>query len=537
MNHFYDIHCHAFNLSHANLIAIIKRLFSEFARTSRKGVFIPLLIFSPIILIMAIPILFFLGLAFLFFPNTIKKLFIKLFDIFGYKIMNFLSIMQNDLGSQFIILDDDVKDLFKNKPIEIGENKYDKIVLTPLMMDFGYKGIDSFKNIHYNKIYRKTIAEQATDLFNGIKKYRDNRPDINHNEEGDEDKEKGIFEIYPFLGLNTQNYPLEDETSATMDKRKPKLDSLPEELRDKIKFFPPRFHFRGEMNEEEREKIKAIFKGVDKDRIERIYENSQNIEERNDLKKLLDKYFKDFSPEESPEDRYNNLYQKFLEMKDYDGDIDNLGGYNFAGIKIYPPLGFNPWPVNDEIELQKVCYLYNYCQEKSIPITTHCSKGGFRVVGKETTEEYNSPVTWKKVLDEYPELKLNFAHFGGKLSAGKWQKKIVELILNDKYPNVYVDISYVSFNDKSYKSLEKTINKLCKSEEENGKVKSKILFGTDFSVNLFEINSYQDYIKFFANTDKFTKNKNSFCCKNPQEFLFLPNREIKKEDAQGPIKP
>lgn len=539
MNHFYDIHCHAFNLSHANLIAIIKRVFSEFTRTSKKGVLIPILIFFPIILIIAIPILLILWLAFLLIPNVTKYLSMKLFEIIGYRIMNFLSIMQNDLGKQFVILDDDVKDLFKNKPIEIGENKYDKIVLTPLMMDFGYKGIDSFKSIHYNKIYRKTIVEQAIDLFNGIKKYRNERPDINDDEEGDEDKDKGIFEIYPLLGLNTQNYPLEDETSATMDKKNPDLDSLHEELRNKIKFIRPRFHFIGKMNEREQEKFKKIFTAeVDKARIERVYKKSQEIgdEDRVTLRKLLDKYFINFSPEESAEVRHDKLFKTFLDMRKFDGNIYNkdFGDYNFAGIKIYPPLGFNPWPIEDEIELKKVKELYSYCQEKSIPITTHCSKGGFRVVGKNPAEKYNSPATWEKVLKKYQNLKLNFAHFGGKLSAGKWQKKIIELILNEKYPNVYVDISYVSFNDKSYKSLEKMINKLCKSEEEKGKVKSKILFGTDFSVNLFEINSYQDYIKYFGNTGKFTKDKNSFCCKNPQEFLFSPNRENKGEPKGHP---
>lgn len=509
--HFYDIHCHAFNLSHANLIAIIKRVFSKLARVSNKRYL--LRIFMLIASIPASVILVIIFVAFSLFPAKVQKLGMKLLGFLGLnKVINLLSAMQNDLGNLFILMEKDVQTLISNNGhhFKIGDNTYHKIVLTPLMMDFGYKGIDCFPNTHY-KVYGKPIVEQVTDLFDGIKKYRNNNPD-------------GIFEIYPFLGLNTQNYPFDNETSDTMD-NKPNLSKLPQYLKDKIDYFHPRFHFKGKMMQNEMDGLKSVFKGnVDKDRIQRIFDKSQNIGKISTLENLLDKYFKNFSPEKA-DDRYVKLKNKFLKMEAFDGNIETegFGDYNFAGIKVYPPLGFNPWPERDAIELEKVKLLYSYCQEKSIPITTHCSKGGFRVIDEKATDWNNSPATWEKVLTKYPRLKLNIAHFGGELSGNKWQRKIVELILSGKYPHVYVDISYVCYKEESYASLEKMINKLCKSNDEVDTLKKKILFGTDFTICLLDIDSYQKYVKYFMDTNRFIHDKNQFCSANPHEFLFCPN--------------
>lgn len=159
--------------------------------------------------------------------------------------------------------------------------------------------------------------------------------------------------------------------------------------------------------------------------------------------------------------------------------------------------------------------------KKSIPITTHCSKGGFRVIDEKATDWNNSPATWEKVLENYPKLKLNIAHFGMELSCNKWQRKIVELIL--KYEYVYVDISYVCYKEESYVSLDKMIKKLCKSDNEVVALKKKILFGSDFTICLLDIDSYQKYVKYFKETIEFINDKNQFCSNNPSEFLFYPN--------------
>ncbi len=58
--------------------------------------------------------------------------------------------------------------------------------------------------------------------------------------------------------------------------------------------------------------------------------------------------------------------------------IKTIANNIFAGIKLYPPLGFEPWPNNSE-ELTKVELLYDTCIKQNIPVIPHCSTGGFLV--------------------------------------------------------------------------------------------------------------------------------------------------------------
>lgn len=123
----------------------------------------------------------------------------------------------------------------------------------------------------------------------------------------------------------------------------------------------------------------------------------------------------------------------------------------FAGIKIYAPAGFSPTdPVLFGTD-DDYAGVYSYCQENEIPITIHCSNAGFacmadkvRINGqindkgvikaycnevykfhykffslkimkaiKERARVLNHPKLWKVVLERFPNLKINFGHFGG----------------------------------------------------------------------------------------------------------------------------
>ena len=154
---FYDVHTHAMNLSHPYWLAFIQRF--------------------------KIDKMLFLGpFASLFMGEKINNT------------KNLLSVMENDIGSYFRLMEKCLREeenpLLKDGELQIGGSAYNKIVLTPLMMDFGYKDIKN-PDIYYNKPSKKPIVEQVIDVFNGIKDYRSNST---------------AFEIYPFLGLNTKNY-------------------------------------------------------------------------------------------------------------------------------------------------------------------------------------------------------------------------------------------------------------------------------------------------------------------------------------------
>jgi len=397
---FYDIHMHAMNLSHPYLLAFIQRL-------KIHQILVLNSIFGPI--------------ASLLIGQNFNK------------IKNLLAVMENDIGSFFLMVEDYLKKgaetpLLNDGKFKVGDNVYSKIVLTPLIMDFGYKNIKDNPDTYYNELSQKPIVEQVIDIFNGIKKYHKNSPDH-------------IFEIYPFLGLNTKNYDI--------------------------------------------------------GRVE----------------KMLDKYFSGYKG--SREDLNAN-------MGEFDGDIEHLGSNFFGGIKVYPPLGFNPWPDNAE-ELAKVKYLYDYCCNKNIPVTAHGSEGGFVVVPKKEAKDYTSISKWETVMGEYPKLKLNLAHFpiGEKFlmifPKEKRLKEILSLVI--KHDNLYVDFSNRAVSDKYYMGLKKLIDSL--SSEAKAKLKQRILFGSDFTINLMAIDSYNKYLEIFSgNTDFDKEEKDSFCSSNSERFLF-----------------
>ena len=80
--------------------------------------------------------------------------------------------MENDIGNLFLILEYYLtKDgTVKNGGLTIDNTEYNTIVLTPLLMDFGYRNIRS--DTYYSIPPEKPIIEQTIDVFNGIRKYR-----------------------------------------------------------------------------------------------------------------------------------------------------------------------------------------------------------------------------------------------------------------------------------------------------------------------------------------------------------------------------
>lgn len=404
---FYDIHMHALNLSHPYLLAFIQRL-------KIPQILVLNSILGPI--------------ASLLIGQNLNK------------IKNLLAVMENDIGSFFLMMEDYLKKdngspLLRDGRLHISGNVYSKIVLTPLMMDFGYKSITDNPNTYYNELSQKPIVEQVVDVFNGIKKYQNK-------------SSNQLFEIYPFLGLNTQNYDI--------------------------------------------------------GRIE----------------KMLAKYFGNYHA--SREELNRN-------MGEFDGDIEHLGSNSFAGIKVYPPLGFDPWP-DDQEELEKVKYLYHYCSRNSIPITAHGSEGGFVVIPTKEARDYTSISKWESILkvEEYSKLKINLAHFPiPEKRLGIFPKKrrlrdILKLVSN--YDNVYVDFSNRAINDEYYRSLRRLLD--TSSGELKTKLKSRILFGSDFMINLLSVKSYNEYLELFSeNSYLEAEEKDSFCCTNPERFLFSKTRQ------------
>ncbi|MEN0003396.1 MAG: amidohydrolase family protein [Bacteroidota bacterium] len=150
-------------------------------------------------------------------------------------------------------------------------------------------------------------------------------------------------------------------------------------------------------------------------------------------------------------------------------------GTPFFGVKLYPCLGYDPfdyrlWPI------------YEICQEKNIPVLSHCGgdristpKSGIYVYqGTELTlvegadrqdvsYQLNDPKRFDLLLQKFPKLRLNIAHFGSrdtwssslpvdeKIDPQQRKETIMRLMRN--YPHVYSDFSYTIAYEKCVQKL------------------------------------------------------------------------------------
>ncbi len=208
----------------------------------------------------------------------------------------------------------------------------------------------------------------------------------------------------------------------------------------------------------------------------------------------------------------------------------------FFGIKIYPALGYDPsdyrlWPI------------YALCEKYSIPVLSHC--GGNTVSTdqlsldifegdqkktisgenrKEIAYQLNDPERWRLVLQKYPNLKLNLAHFGGyktwdssgtvDIEIDPQQRKETIFDLMNTYRNVYADFSFNIVDEKISKNL---IEKLASSEE----ISNRALYGTDYWVVNKEGNLLEEQQKFIQLMDaKSPLLKQKLIKDNPNRYLF-----------------
>jgi len=176
----------------------------------------------------------------------------------------------------------------------------------------------------------------------------------------------------------------------------------------------------------------------------------------------------------------------------------SLPDSKFHGIKLYAPNGFSPTdPVlygtdNDHNGV------YKYCEENKIPITVHCSNAGFAcmseiikvnghiningLIRKYNYEDYkfyrkfysininkaieeraqvlNHPKLWKLVLERFPNLYINFAHFGGSSQIMEYvnYKIPYESISNEEYIHICnnIDDDYRIFFERCFTKKRRT---------------------------------------------------------------------------------
>jgi predicted TIM-barrel fold metal-dependent hydrolase len=231
----------------------------------------------------------------------------------------------------------------------------------------------------------------------------------------------------------------------------------------------------------------------------------------------------------------------------------NVGkGKLFIGVKLYCPNGYSP---TDPLLFGpdgKKGGIYAFCEENGIPVTAHNSDGGFatfsdsviinglihvngqlrqlkndRVTFKsrffqkgavyERAATLNHPLIWEKVVEKYPGLILNLAHFGGgqQLNGALdhpeneklWSNRIIAL-LKDKRYKVYTDISCFY----NFEVLRKFFNSPVYRE-----IKTRTLYGSDFILLLLFENDFNENVRQFK--DIFGSDFDIIASSNPEEFL------------------
>ncbi|MDA1027683.1 MAG: amidohydrolase family protein [Bacteroidetes bacterium] len=175
--------------------------------------------------------------------------------------------------------------------------------------------------------------------------------------------------------------------------------------------------------------------------------------------------------------------------------VENQG---FAGIKVYPALGFFPFD-------DRLTKLWQWAESEQIPVMSHCSRGGvyfrgtsseierpsslpndFSFTGPNTkwTDQLSDPVGFRRVLRSFPNLKVCLAHMGGEDECEQWlsepwpfhlrQSNWLSVILGlmKEFPNVYTDLSYVGYQSKLHPLMHVLVR--------DPGIGGRILFGSDF---------------------------------------------------------
>ncbi len=263
-----------------------------------------------------------------------------------------------------------------------------KVVVTPLMFDLTYAD-DNDGNENKNKRYRKRI-KRILWLLSTL--------------------------VIPFI-----------KGKVKRKFKNPKMAESIEEIRQKVVDFNKKFEKKSEKDVE-------------------IFDNANYEQQITDLEFLSDKYetIKPFFSID-PRREYRGGVNLLALLK------EKVGGENkkFSGVKIYAPAGYSPTdPVLMGTDEQTG--IYAWCEAGKIPITVHNSNAGFAClstvlmvrghvnlnnavleINKRITFEnkffslkaseaiaerariLNHPKLWELVLQKYPNLKINFAHFGG----------------------------------------------------------------------------------------------------------------------------
>jgi predicted TIM-barrel fold metal-dependent hydrolase len=154
-----------------------------------------------------------------------------------------------------------------------------------------------------------------------------------------------------------------------------------------------------------------------------------------------------------------------------------------VGVKLYPPMGFQPsgnlasLPIpGGGLPIETSLWdLYRWCADNGVPILAHTGEKNYAPNGEEAAD----PENWRPVLEKYPDLRIDLAHFGGQTEPNsyKWQQTAIGLF--GSFHNVYADVACL------VPELDAPPNYWPKLKTEvggNRSIAGRLLYGSDWSL-------------------------------------------------------
>ena len=190
----------------------------------------------------------------------------------------------------------------------------------------------------------------------------------------------------------------------------------------------------------------------------------------------------------------------------------------FAGVKLYPPMGFRPIN-NDASDVdndyadgiyqkalrraditsstsvgealdESLMELYSWAQYNNVPIKAHANNS---IESQRGGGQKASPAYWADVLSKFTRLKVNLAHFGGfeekTFCDGRscdsnevdWEDLIGDIITNNR--NLYFDTGYwMELITDKRRGLVQVRERTRQFFSKFPKAKKQVMFGTDWSM-------------------------------------------------------
>jgi len=122
----------------------------------------------------------------------------------------------------------------------------------------------------------------------------------------------------------------------------------------------------------------------------------------------------------------------------------------FAGVKIYPPMGFFPGrnagvplesrkrrPKPEDLD-RVLDAFFGYCEDEGVLVMAHA---GYSSGRDDAHDCLSHPDAWKVRLEKNERLRINFGHFGGEAGTD-WTMRFVDLMRSYPKHELYADIGY-----------------------------------------------------------------------------------------------